>query len=68
MKEFMTLALYLGVLALAAWPLSIWLSPLFAGEAPHPRLARIDRGILVFFGLGKAKGQGSGKRCHNPIL
>jgi len=58
MKEFLTLVVYLGVLALAAWPLSKLLAALFDGVIP-PRWSRFDRRLLSVFGLGKAKGQGA---------
>jgi K+-transporting ATPase ATPase A chain len=57
MKELTTLVLYLGVLALAAWPLSKLVTPLFEGIVPHRKLAGLDRGLLSAFGLRKAPGQ-----------
>lgn len=60
MKEFMTLVLYLGVLALAAWPLSKVLAALFGGTLGRPWAARLDGVVLTTFGLKKASGQGAG--------
>jgi K+-transporting ATPase ATPase A chain len=59
MKEFMTLVLYLGVLALAAWPLSKILTALFQGTLTRTWL-KIDGAVLGSFGLRKASGQGAG--------
>lgn len=57
MKELMTLTLYLGVLALAAWPLSRPISVLMGGGELSKRWGFIDRAVLSLFGLKKASGQ-----------
>jgi len=59
MKEFLTLVLYLGVLALVAWPLSKPIAALFRGEYAGG-WGRFDRGLLSAFGLAKARAQGAG--------
>lgn len=57
MKELMTMTLYLGVLVLAAWPLSRPLTTLLGGATPPKRWGAIDRATLSVFGLKNAPGQ-----------
>jgi len=57
MKELTTLALYLGVLGLAAWPLSRALAVLLDGAGLPWRWSSIDRMTLSVFGLKNAPGQ-----------
>lgn len=57
MKELVTLVLYLGTLALAAWPLSRPLAALLDGRQPRSWWAVVDRGVLAAFGLRSAPGQ-----------
>lgn len=57
MKELMTLALYLGALLLAAWPLSRPLATLMDGTGLTKHRGSIDRATLSLFGLKNAPGQ-----------
>ncbi len=57
MNELMTVTLYLGVLVLAAWPLSRPLAALMSGTGLSKRGSSIDRVVLSLFGLKNAPGQ-----------
>ncbi len=59
MKEFLTLGVYLVVLALAAWPLSKLIAALLGGGFSG-RWARFDGGVLKVFGLAKTRPQNAG--------
>lgn len=67
MKELMTLALYLGVLVMIAWPLSRPLAALLGGQGLSRRWGALDRGTLALFGLKNAPGQ-SGPQWVGTLL
>jgi K+-transporting ATPase ATPase A chain len=59
-QSWMLLAVFLGVLFVAAWPLGLWLTRVADGRFPAPlsRGARMERGLFRLAGVDVAQGMG----------
>jgi K+-transporting ATPase ATPase A chain len=59
-QSWMLLAVFLGALFVAAWPLGLWLTRVADGRFPAPlsRIARMERGLFRLAGVDAAQGMG----------